>query len=119
MSQDQFGNYVVGVTPSPYTPGNSTSGGGVLHGSGAPDSDLGNNGNVYVDEDTGDIYSKGGDVWVIISTGTGTPESGSGSPEGVLARPVGTLYTDVDDPDNPRFFSKISGSGNTGWVQLI
>lgn len=93
--------------------------GAVLQGDGVPDNSLGANGNVYVNISNGDIYTKSGGVWEIVSPGTGTPESGSGSPEGVLASPEGTLYTDKADPDNPRLFSKVSGSGNTGWVQLI
>lgn len=50
------------------------------------------------------------------STGGGTM-SGNGSPEGVVAAPVGSVYTDLDAPYHQ--WNKITGSGNTGWVQFI
>lgn len=47
--------------------------------------------------------------------GTGT-FSGSGSPEGAVTASPGSTYLDTSDNS---FWSKNSGSGNTGWVQLI
>ena len=45
--------------------------------------------------------------------------SGDGSPEGVVTADVGTTYTDISNPDVPKFWTKTSGTGNTGWQQLI
>jgi len=42
--------------------------------------------------------------------------SGNGSPEGVLAAPVGSLYTRLDGGANTTLYVKESGVGNTGWV---
>lgn len=47
--------------------------------------------------------------------GTGG-ESGSGSPEGAVTAEPGTTYYDTV---NSIFWVKGSGSGNTGWIQLI
>lgn len=41
---------------------------------------------------------------------------GSGSPEGVETAEPGVTYLDVDADS---FWVKESGSGNTGWLQLI
>lgn len=48
--------------------------------------------------------------------GGGTGLSGSGSPEGVVTADPGTTYLDTSDNG---FWAKNSGSGNTGWIQLI
>ena len=50
--------------------------------------------------------------------GTGT-FSGTGSPEGVVTASSGALYTDITIPSTPGFWTKTSGTGNTGWSQLI
>lgn len=47
--------------------------------------------------------------------GTGT-FSGSGSPQGVVTAGVGATYLDTS---TNQFWAKQSGSGNTGWVELI
>lgn len=50
-------------------------------------------------------------------TGTGT-FSGTGSPEGVITASPGSTYTDTgSSPVN--FWTKTSGTGNTGWTQII
>jgi len=41
--------------------------------------------------------------------------SGVGSPEGVVTANPGTTYLD----DSGGFWAKFSGTGNTGWLQLI
>ena len=69
MAQDAIGNYVVGVQPSPATPGNSMFGG--LSGVGPPDAGLGANGDTYVDLSTGDFYIMSGDVWNLFGGGSG------------------------------------------------
>ena len=45
-----------------------------------------------------------------------TVQSGGGSPEGVVAAPVGSLYTRVDGGTGTTLYVKESGTGNTGWV---
>lgn len=53
----------------------------------------------------------------IANNGSGTGgETGSGSPEGVLTAEPGTTYW---DSTNEIFWVKDSGSGNTGWFQLV
>lgn len=42
--------------------------------------------------------------------------SGSGSPEGVVTANPGTTY---DDATNNVFYVKDTGTGNTGWRELI
>lgn len=93
---------------------------GGLHGSGAPSNSLGSNGNTYTDDDTGDFYIKYGGAWNLFQGAPGgSGEAGSGSPEGVVTAPPGTTYTDTDGPPNNAFWAKVTGVGNTGWVQLI
>ncbi len=48
--------------------------------------------------------------------GGGGGESGTGSPEGVVTAEPGTTYLDISTGN---FWAKQSGSGNTGWIQLI
>lgn len=115
MAEDAYGNYVVGLTQEPYTPGNSTRGG--LHGVGPPDNSLGNNGQLYVDDDTGDLYVKVNNAWTLVQGAPGGPgEIGVGSPEGVVTAAPGTTYL---DSSTNNFWIKASGSGSVGWVQLI
>lgn len=115
MAQDAYGNYIVQVDQPAYTPGASTGGG--LNGSGPPDNGLGNNGDTYVDVDTGDLYVKYGDVWNIVQGAPGgSGESGVGSPEGVVSAPPGTTYLDTSSNS---FWVKASGVGNTGWVAIV
>ena len=62
--------------------------------------------------------------WVNAVAGGGTVPSGStggvfsgiGSPEGVVTAPVGSVYL---QSDGGSFWAKESGTGNTGWVELI
>lgn len=42
--------------------------------------------------------------------------SGEGSPEGVLAAPVGALYTRTDGGASTTLYVKESGAGDTGWA---
>jgi len=48
--------------------------------------------------------------------GGGGGEGGSGDPEGVVTAAVGTTYVNTDDNS---FWVKTSGTGNTGWTELI
>lgn len=48
--------------------------------------------------------------------GGGSGQSGAGSPEGVVTAEPGTTYFNTTDSS---FWAKGTGSGNTGWVQLI
>lgn len=45
----------------------------------------------------------------VVMTGTGTPE-------GVIAAPVGALYSRTDGGAGTTLYVKESGAGNTGWV---
>lgn len=115
MARDAFGNYYVSLTPASTTTGNSMRGG--LHGSGAPSNDLGNDGQIYVDDDTGDLYVKVNNSWMIVQGAPGgSGEAGVGSPEGVVTASPGTTYIDTSTNN---LWIKVTGSGNTGWVQLI
>jgi hypothetical protein len=42
--------------------------------------------------------------------------TGAGSPEGLIAAPVGSLYTRSDGGAGTTLYIKESGTGNTGWV---
>jgi hypothetical protein len=42
--------------------------------------------------------------------------SGAGSPEGVVAAPVGSLYSDTEGGEDSTLYVKESGTGNTGWT---
>ena len=46
------------------------------------------------------------------------PASGTGSPEGVVSGSPGKTYLDVTS-DPPSLWAKYTGTGNTGWRQLI
>lgn len=51
------------------------------------------------------------------SVGSGTGNSaGTGSPEGVVTRSPGAFYLDTSTEN---LWYKLTGSGNTGWRQLI
>ena len=41
---------------------------------------------------------------------------GIGSPQGVIAAPVGSLYTRTDGGTGTTLYVKETGTGNTGWV---
>ncbi len=91
--------------------------GDLLQGSGPPNNDNGDNGDIYVDLSTGDIYQKTGDVWNIVQGAAGgSGEIGSGSPEGVVTATPGTTYFDTAAN---AFWVKETGVGNTGWTPLI
>ena len=47
---------------------------------------------------------------------TEVPSRGTGSPEGVVAAPIGSLYTRTDGGAGTTLYVKESGTGNTGWV---
>ena len=60
-----------------------------------------------------------------ISLGTGSTKvvwrSGSGSPEGAVSANVGSIYSRTDSPSitTPNLYLKSTGTGNTGWRQVI
>lgn len=95
---DYYGQPAVsggGGVPGP--PGNPGSPGaqGLLYGSGAPDNGAGSNGQGYIDDDNGDLYTKAGGVWTFQINLRG-PEGDEGDP-GPTIQPV--LF-DTDDPAN-------------------
>lgn len=71
--------------------------------------------------------SAGGQIQTIIaqllcnisSSGLGGGSIGVGSPEGVVTASPGATYYDKTDPNAPDMWVKVTGTGNTGWVQLI
>jgi hypothetical protein len=76
-------------------------------GTGAPDDDNPANpqgGDIYVDNETGDIYTHNGDEWVQAGSGSGsTTTPGAGSPNEDANGPsdpqAGDLYVDTDTGD--------------------
>jgi hypothetical protein len=46
----------------------------------------------------------------------GGGESGVGDPEGVVTANPGTTYVDTSDSS---FWVKLTGTGDTGWIELI
>lgn len=114
MPLDANGYYYPQLADNP--PQTSTTG-EVWHSTSAPDPDDGDNGDIWINTATGDIYFKAGDVWDLIAQGPagGSGEAGVGSPEGVVTAAPGTTYTDTGDGS---FYVKASGSGNTGWLPI-
>lgn len=49
-------------------------------------------------------------------SGGGTGLSGAGSPEGSVSASPGTTYLNTSDNS---FWAKSTGSGSTGWIQLV
>lgn len=94
-------------------------------GSGSPNGTaVGYPGYVYTDSATGNFWVFNGTSgantgWVEVTGGGGsggTGLSGSGTPQAVVTAAVGTTYLDTASGD---FWVKQTGSGNTGWLQLI
>ena len=97
--------------------------GGTIVGHGAPDNSVGNDGQYYFDQDSAILYFKNGGVWSVVSgsttvTGGGGTTSGAVEPEGVATAVPGTIYTNTTDVP-PTIWVKITGSGNTGWTQVV
>lgn len=100
------------------SPEHVTTTGHLRHGDGVPSNDLGDNGDAYINDSTGDFYIKDDDVWVILQGAAGgSGESGVGSPEGIVSAPVGTTY--VETSAHELWIKESGGSGNTGWTQYI
>lgn len=53
---------------------------------------------------------------IFVGAGATFWTSGAGSPEGVLAGPVGSLYTRIDGGSGTTLYVKETGSDTTGWV---
>lgn len=96
----------------------------VFTGTAAPATTPARVGDHFVNTTAGDLYESNGTSssanWILIASGGGStsPVSGSGSPEGVVSRGPGATYLDVS-VDPPSLWAKYSGTGNTGWRQLI
>lgn len=45
--------------------------------------------------------------------------SGSGSPEGVQTASVPRIYFDISSTTNPGMWVKTTGTGNTGWAEVL
>lgn len=120
MSRDASGNYYANVQDSGiFFPPNAK----LLSGHGVPPASLGDNNDVYFDVDAKLLYGKAGDVWTVVS-GSTTVEGGGGTlagivdPESVVTANTGVVYTNTAASPQ-KVFIKMSGSGNTGWVQVI
>lgn len=87
--------------------------------SGIPDNQFGNDGSLAIDVDDGTPYVKFNGAWATLSSvlsGVSASNTGSGSPEGVVtASPGGTYF----DTSADSLWYKKTGTGNTGWVQLL
>jgi len=61
--------------------------------------------------------------WILVSTttaiGGGGITTGTGSPEGVVTANPPQGYMDITDTAHPVLWFKITGTGNTGWVNFI
>ncbi len=90
----------------------------ITSGAGAPDNADGGDNDFYVDTDTGAIYQKQDGVWTSIGSGAtgGGGLAGTGSPEGSVTADPGQTY--LDTTANSLWIKK-TGTGNTGWIQLI
>lgn len=116
MSLDADGNYFADVTSTGIEFAEKVSA-----GHGAPDNANGSNGDFYFDLDSKITYIKEGDVWNIVSgsitvSGGGGTLTGVVNPENVTTAPAGTIYW---NSINQTLWEKNSGSGNSGWIQLI
>lgn len=119
MALDVFGNWVPPIIDP--LPGEDPTGGPTLHGVGAPNDADGNNGQIYIDTSTGDLYIKSGDTWNIFAGGSGSATQvlgGADDPRGVLTASGRAIYVQDPDGDGMRnLYSKnTTGSNNTDWV---
>lgn len=61
--------------------------------------------------------------WILVSsstsTGGGGVTTGTGSPEGVVTANPGAGWLDLADTAHPVLWFKITGTGNTGWINFI
>jgi hypothetical protein len=72
----------------------------IITGSSAPTSSLGNNGDIYIQINTGDVYRKTGNTWNLIGNIKGPPgEPGQQGPAGQTGRNPEILFG-VGNPDN-------------------
>jgi hypothetical protein len=95
----------------------------VYRGSGSPEGVLSAAENsLYWDETADALYIKetgsGNTGWIAAGGGSSVDEvvQGSGSPEGVVTAEPATVYWDTT---NNSLYWKETGSGNTGWYQVL
>ena len=110
-----------------------TDGAAWLTGTGAPSTDLGKDGDLYLDVSTSDVYQKEDGAWTLITnikgetgadgdkgdtgdtgeagTDGATWLTGSGTPSADLGK-VGDLYLDIDTTD-------VYQKGETGWTKIL
>jgi hypothetical protein len=120
MAQDAFGNYICDISPVIVSPLPSSMFSG-NSGVGPPNNADGNNGDTYVDLQTGTFYTKSGDVWAVV-TGAPGPAGASGltgivDPNlgGGVVAVVGTSYVNTA---NYSLWYK-TGAGNTQWTAFV
>lgn len=115
MLSDSYGNYRPGLEPGPTIGG---SYGRLRHGEGPPDDSLGNNGDIYVDLSTGDVYQKTSSSYTIITGG------GGGGPAGVFGSTVANDPNGVQSAtgravfigaDGSIWYKNTAGTSNNEW----
>lgn len=120
MPTDQFGNYQTGLVSLANTV--PFAGGALFNGSGAPDDVDGENGDLYLDRDSGQLYQKSNDAWGVITGGSGgigevhyigTP--GQDPNTHVTATRGAIAY----DSAGAVWVKTTSGNNNTGWLAII
>lgn len=61
--------------------------------------------------------------WILVSSSTaiggGGIITGNGTPEGVVTANPGAGYLDLTDTTHPVLWFKITGTGNTGWINFV
>lgn len=122
---DNYGNFQTSPGPQPPTSEPTSNALGNLTGSGSPEGVVSASpGGGYVDTDDGTLYVKvtgvGSTGWMAVSGGGGSGvvynSSGNGTPEGVVSGAPGRTYWDAL---NSVFYVKKTGTGNTGWQNLV
>lgn len=120
MSKDAFGNYIAlpgGVAPGSVTPSISIPLAYAGNPNGAVTEPIGT---VLIDTTNNQwwINTDGGTTWVGVAAGGGSGLIAPGvvNPNGNITAAAGSTYFNTN---NSTFWEKASGSGNTGWIQLI
>jgi hypothetical protein len=104
----------------PPSPGFTT--GGNLSGQGAPADSLGENGQLYVDLDTGSVYEKLSGSWTLFSAGAGvTPQvfGASADPNGVQSCAGPGFVIGRGAVDGTIWKKSTAGTSNNEWEILI
>lgn len=92
--------------------------GALLQGEGVPDDANGNNGDIYIDLSTGDVYQKTSNTWTIVTGGGGGGSQevfrGTGDPSGVQSATGAAIYLRTN---GEIWIKTTAGTSNSEWVQ--